>query len=58
MVEPLVNTKIEVDFHWPGKNRIVEIDGHGHARRATRANDAHRDALLGACGWTVERVSR
>ena len=37
--EPLVNTQvedIEVDFHWPELNLVVEVDGPGHARpRAT-----------------------
>jgi hypothetical protein len=55
-VEPLVNTKIEVDFHWPDEGRVVEIDGHGHGRLATRVDDAQRDARLTADGWTVERV--
>ena len=57
-VEPRVNTKIEVDFHWPEEGRVVEVDGHGHRRRATRLEDARRDALLDGAGWRVERVSR
>jgi very-short-patch-repair endonuclease len=57
-VEPLVNTKIEVDFHWPEEGRVVEVDGHGHNRLATRLDDIRRDAHLTADGWTVERVSR
>lgn len=57
-VEPRVNTKIEVDFHWPDEGRVVEVDGHGHRRRATRLEDARRDALLDGAGWRVERVSR
>lgn len=56
-VEPLVNTKIEVDFHWPDERRVVEVDGPGHARRASRREDARRDAALEAGGWTVTRTS-
>ena len=57
-VEPLVNVKIEVDLHWPDEGRVVEVDGHGHRRHATRLEDARRDELLDAAGWRVERVSR
>lgn len=57
-IEPLVNTKIEVDFHWPEEGRVVEIDGHGHERLATRLEDDRRDAQLSARGWTTERLSR
>lgn len=56
-VEPMVNTKIEVDFHWPEERRIVEVDGSGHTRRATRREDALRDAALVAGGWKVTRVT-
>ncbi|MDA0173880.1 type IV toxin-antitoxin system AbiEi family antitoxin domain-containing protein [Solirubrobacter taibaiensis] len=57
--EPLVNVKvdgIEVDFHWPDDNRIVEVDGVHHNRRATKLDDARRDERLTARGWRVERV--
>jgi very-short-patch-repair endonuclease len=57
-VEPLVNVKLEVDFHWPDDKHVVEVDGSGHRRAATRREDAQRDAALRAAGWTVERVSR
>jgi len=55
-VEPLVNVKIEVDFHWPDEGRVVEIDGEGHNRLATRRDDARRDELLDRAGWEVTRV--
>ncbi|RKQ86559.1 uncharacterized protein DUF559 [Solirubrobacter pauli] len=55
LVEPLVNTRIEVDFHWPDEQRVVEVDGHGHRRQATRREDARRDAALRQRGWSVER---
>ena len=57
-VEPLVNVKLEVDFHWPEEGRFVEVDGPGHDRLATRREDARRDAWLDAAGWRVRRVSR
>ncbi len=40
ITKPLVNTKIgdiEVDFHWPDRRLVVEIDGPGHAARARNA---------------------
>lgn len=55
-VEPLVNTKIEVDFHWPDERRVVEADGPPHDRLASRVQDARRDEHLTAAGWEVTRV--
>jgi Transcriptional regulator, AbiEi antitoxin/Protein of unknown function (DUF559) len=58
--EPLVNTKlhgIEVDFHWPESKLVVEIDGPGHQRPRTRAEDARRDAALRSKGYEVVRLS-
>ena len=58
--EPLVNTQVqdlEVDFHWPRLNLIVEIDGPGHTRPRTKREDQDRDARLRAAGHTVLRVS-
>jgi hypothetical protein len=57
--EPLVNTKIqdiEVDFHWPHLNLIVEVDGPGHTRPRTQREDQQRDARLRAAGNTILRV--
>ena len=57
--EPLVNTKvsdIEVDFHWPPLNLIVEVDGPGHARPRTGREDEQRDARLRVAGHTVLRI--
>jgi hypothetical protein len=59
--EPLVNLHVEdrqVDFHWPDRGLVVEIDGAGHEREPTRLDDKHRDALLRAAGWTVLRFRR
>ena len=58
--EPLVNTKvhdIEVDFHWPDQNLIVEVDGPGHTRPRTRREDKDRDARLRAAGHTLTRIA-
>jgi very-short-patch-repair endonuclease len=45
----------EVDFSWPGL--CVEVDGPGHGRRRTKADDRIRDAALQARGLTVLRFS-
>lgn len=62
--EPLVNTRIlvgdewlEVDLHWPDVRLCVEVDGPGHSRPRTVAEDRRRDALLAAAGWRVVRVA-
>jgi hypothetical protein len=57
--QPLVNTKlhgIEVDFHWPDQDLVVEIDGPGHTRPRTRADDERRDDVLNRAGMTVLRI--
>jgi hypothetical protein len=57
--EPLVNTRvqdIEVDFHWPDKNLVIEVDGPGHTRPRTKRDDQDRDARLRAAGHTVLRI--
>lgn len=56
---PLTNRKvlgIEVDFHWPDRKLVVEIDGPNHLRPPTRVSDATRDPELEAAGWTVLRA--
>jgi very-short-patch-repair endonuclease len=56
---PRIDTRIagpEVDFAWPGL--VVEIDGPGHARPRTRAQDRERDAILKAAGHRVMRIAR
>jgi very-short-patch-repair endonuclease len=58
--EPLVNTQvddIEVDFHWPSLNLVVEVDGPGHTRARTQREDEQRDARLRAAGHTILRVA-
>jgi very-short-patch-repair endonuclease len=56
--EPEMNVEvegIEVDALW--ERRVVEIDGPGHERPRTRAEDAQRDAKLRAAGYDVVRVT-
>jgi very-short-patch-repair endonuclease len=55
--EPRQNVQIhgfEVDFAWPGL--CVEVDGEGHDRPRTKADDRIRDAALRARGIAVMRV--
>ena len=52
-----VNTKIEPDFHWPERKLVVEIDGSGHGRPSTQAEDAERDARLEHAGIEVHRIA-
>jgi hypothetical protein len=58
--EPLVNTRLlgeEVDFHWPDRRLVVEVDGSGHARPRTRREDAARDRKLEAAGYRILRFT-
>ena len=55
---PRTNMKvlgIEVDFHWPDRKLVIEIDGPPHLRSPSRVTDANRDVLLDAAGYTVLR---
>ena len=57
---PRVNTTVlgeEVDFHWPDRRLIVEVDGPGHRRPRTKREDQRRDRELQANGWTVLRYT-
>jgi Transcriptional regulator, AbiEi antitoxin/Protein of unknown function (DUF559) len=59
LVEPLVNTVLldeEVDFLWPDRGLLVEVDGVNHGRPATQRDDARRDAKLRAAGLHVVRL--
>jgi very-short-patch-repair endonuclease len=56
--QPRINVIIngfEVDAYWPGL--CVEIDGPGHRRARTQADDRIRDAALRAAGYTVIRFT-
>jgi very-short-patch-repair endonuclease len=57
-LQPNVNPTIEgleVDFELNGL--VVEIDGPGHNRPRTRRDDAARDAILKAAGYSVLRLT-
>lgn len=48
----------EVDFHWPEKRVVVEVDGtRYHSSRWRRRKDAEKTARLQAGGWLVARFS-
>jgi hypothetical protein len=56
---PLVNMEhlgYEVDFHWPEQRLVVEVDGN-HTRPKDIRNDAARDRVLTAAGYTVVRFT-
>ena len=55
--EPLVNMELlgyEVDFHWPDRRLVVEVDGN-HGRPRDVRVDGARERALTAAGWTVLR---
>jgi hypothetical protein len=61
--EPLVCSRVatfgdelEVDLCWPDHGLIVEVDGPGHSRPTTAAEDRRRDACLRAAGYRVVRI--
>ena len=58
---PAANTRVaghEVDFLWPAKRLIVEIDGYAfHSSRAAFERDRIRDTDLPARGYRVLRVT-
>jgi hypothetical protein len=50
-------TDERVDFHWPNRRLVLEIDGPSHTvSRVQRARDERRDALLRERGWLVVRL--
>jgi very-short-patch-repair endonuclease len=56
--QPRVNATVaglEVDFELNGL--VIEIDGPGHNRPRTRREDATRDAILNAAGYSVLRLT-
>ncbi|HYI19820.1 MAG TPA: DUF559 domain-containing protein, partial [Solirubrobacteraceae bacterium] len=56
---PLVNMEFlgyEVDFRWPERKLVVEVDGN-HTRPNDKRNDAGRDRVLRNAGYTVLRFT-
>lgn len=49
---------LEVDFFWPDRDVVVEIDGFAyHSHRSAFENDRRRDRILASEGLTVIRVT-
>jgi len=49
---------VEVDFHFPGTQVVVEVDGDRfHRTRWRRRLDARKQALLEAAGYRVLRLT-
>ncbi len=50
--------RYQVDCHWPGIGRIVELDGwEGHRTRSAFRDDRARDRALTAAGYSVTRLT-
>jgi very-short-patch-repair endonuclease len=50
--------RFQVDCHWPGTNRIVELDGwQAHKSRSAFREDRHRDRVLGVHGYHVTHLT-
>jgi len=50
--------RFQVDCHWPGAGRIVELDGwQGHRTRSAFRDDRARDRALTAAGYSVTRLT-
>jgi hypothetical protein len=57
--EPLVNMALcgyEVDFQWPDRRLVVEVDGNHSRPKDVNADDG-RDGALAADGYTVLRLT-
>jgi very-short-patch-repair endonuclease len=49
---------LEVDFHWPRRRLVVEVDGFAfHSTRMAFERDRERDAILAAAGFRSLRFS-
>jgi hypothetical protein len=59
--EPSVSVVVAgftVDFHWPSRGLVAEIDGYRfHRSRRSFEDDRARDAKLQLAGWRVLRVT-
>jgi very-short-patch-repair endonuclease len=54
----LGSKRFQVDCHWPGTSRIVELDGwEGHRTRSAFRADRARDRALTAAGYSVTRLT-
>ena len=61
ILRPLVNSHVEgeeVDFVWPEKRLVVEVDGYRYHRAPSRfESDRERDVVLSLAGWQVLRFT-
>jgi len=46
----------KLDFAWPKKKRVIEIDGSQHESPTQHESDIRKDAKLIECGWLVLRI--
>lgn len=46
----------KLDFAWPAKKRVIEIDGNQHETKVQKESDERKDAKLIECGWSVLRI--
>jgi very-short-patch-repair endonuclease len=54
----LGHKRYQVDCHWPGTGRIVELDGwESHRTKSAFRDDRARDRALTAAGYTVTRLT-
>lgn len=50
--------RYQVDCHWPGTGRIVELDGwESHHTRSAFQDDRERDRRLTAAGYSVTHIT-
>lgn len=54
--QPFPERRFRVDFAWPDRRVIVEVDGEVHRIKARFHADIEKHALLVLAGWTVLRV--
>ena len=58
---PRVNSHVEgeeVDFVWPDRRLVVEVDGYRYHRAPSRfESDRERDVVLALAGWQVMRFT-
>lgn len=55
---PIASGGFEVDFHWPERGLVVEVDERAsHDTVRAFRNDRARDRLLGDAGWRVIRFA-
>jgi very-short-patch-repair endonuclease len=54
--KPVRERRFRMDFAWPDRRVIVEVDGEVHRIKTRFHADIEKHALLVLAGWTVLRV--